>query len=256
MFSNNLFEGKIALVTGGGSGIGYAISQRLLELGSTVYIASRNEEKLQKAVEKLRSFGPCQYQVCDIRQPDQIRALAAFIQANSGRLDFLYNNAGGQFPSAAEDISEKGWLAVVNNNLNGTWFVTQIMANTFFIPQQSGSIIHIIVNHFRGTPGMAHTGAARAGVDNLTKTLAVEWSPYQIRVNAIAPGIIQSSGLDNYPPELLHGVADTIPMKRLGSTDDIAWLALFLSSPMASYITGETIYVDGGQRLHGDIFKL
>lgn len=255
MFSTNLFEGKVALVTGGGSGIGYAISQRLLELGATVYIASRNEEKLQKAAEKLCSFGNCNYMVCDIRQPDQIRALADFIRSHSGRLDLLFNNAGGQFPSAAEDISEKGWLAVVNNNLNGTWFVTQIMANAFFIPQRAGSILHIIVNHFRGTPGMAHTGAARAGVDNLTKTLAVEWAPYHIRVNAIAPGIIQSSGLEHYPPELLHGVADTIPMKRLGTPDEIAWLALFISSPMATYITGETIYADGGQRLHGDIFK-
>lgn len=256
MFAPNLFEGKVALVTGGGSGIGFAISKHLLQLGAKVYIASRKEEKLKTALSQLQAFGNCAYIVCDIRQTEQIRTMAKQIQDTDGRLDLLFNNAGGQFPSTAEDMSEKGWLAVINNNLNGTWFVTQIMAQTFFIPQRSGSIVNIIVNIFRGVPGMSHTGAARAGVDNLTKTLAVEWSPYHIRVNAIAPGIIQSSGLDNYPPDLLKGVSDTIPMKRLGTTDEIAWLGLFLSSPMAAYITGETIYADGGQHLHGDIFKL
>jgi len=145
---------------------------------------------------------------------------------------------------------------VINNNLNGTWYVTQRMAKTFFIPQQEGVIVNMIANIFRGFPGMAHTGAARAGVDNLTKTLAVEWSKYAIRVNAIAPGIIKSSGLANYPEQMLQGLADTIPVKRLGSTEEVAWLTLFLASPMAAYITGETIYVDGGQRLWGNQFQL
>jgi citronellol/citronellal dehydrogenase len=168
----------------------------------------------------------------------------------------LVNNAGGQFPSTAEDISEKGWNAVINNNLNGTWYATQVMTNTFFIPQKDGIIINIIANIFRGFPGMAHTGAARAGVDNLTKTLAVEWSKYNIRVNAVAPGIIFSSGLENYPIEMLKGISDTLPMKRLGSTEEVAWLTLFLASPMAAYITGETVYIDGGQRLFGQQFQI
>ena len=116
--------------------------------------------------------------------------------------------------------------------------------------------MNIIVNLFRGFPGMAHTGAARAGIENFTKSLAVEWSPYNIRLNNIAPGIIHSSGLDQYPPELLKGLSDNIPMKRLGTTAEVGWLALFLASPMAGFITGESIYVDGGQRLHGDTYKL
>lgn len=256
MFKDNIYENKIALVTGGGSGIGYTISQQLLELGAKVYIASRNEEKLQKAQGKLGQYGDCQYLVCDIRQTEQIKAMADTIEKNDGRLDILINNAGGQFPSTAEDISEKGWLAVINNNLNGTWFMTQIMAQRFFIPQKEGIILNMIVNIFRGVPGMSHTGAARAGIDNFTKSLAVEWSKYNIRINAIAPGIIKSSGLENYPPPLLEGISDTIPMKRLGTTEEVAWLSNFLVSPYAAYITGETVYVDGGQRLHGHIFEL
>lgn len=256
MFHQKIYQNKIALVTGGGSGIGFEISKQLLESGAKVYIASRKEERLQEAQQKLSAYGDCAYLVCDIRQNDQIQVMADTIREQDGRLDILVNNAGGQFPSGAEDISEKGWHAVINNNLNGTWFMTQIMAKNFFIPQKEGIILNMIVNIFRGVPGMAHTGAARAGIDNFTKTLAVEWSPYNIRINAIAPGIIQSSGLDNYPPELLQGIADTIPMKRLGSTEEVAWLSNFLVSPYAAYITGETIYVDGGQRLHGHVFKL
>jgi len=256
MFKENVYENQIALVTGGGSGIGYAISQQLLEGGAKVYIASRKEEKLQKAQTELAEHGDCQYLVCDIRQTEQIQAMADTIKENDGRLDILINNAGGQFPSTAEDISQKGWLAVINNNLNGTWFMTQIMAKNFFIPQKAGIILNMIVNIFRGVPGMSHTGAARAGIDNFTKSLAVEWSKYNIRINAIAPGIIKSSGLDNYPPPLLEGISDTIPMKRLGSTEEVAWLSSFLVSPYAAYITGETVYIDGGQRLHGHIFEL
>lgn len=256
MFSNELFKDKIALVTGGGSGIGKAIAQQLLQAGATVYIASRKEEKLQNAIADLQAYGPVDYFVCDIREPEQIQAMADGIKEKSDRLDILVNNAGGQFPSLAEDISEKGWNAVINNNLNGTFYVTRTMAKTFFIPQKSGNIVNIIVNIYRGFPGMAHTGAARAGVDNLTKTLAVEWCKHNIRINAVAPGLIQSTGMDNYPPQLVQGLADTIPMKRLGSTDEVGYLTLFLASPMAEYITGETVYIDGGQRLYGQQFQI
>lgn len=256
MFKEKVYQNKIALVTGGGSGIGFTISQQLLQLGAKVYIASRKKEKLEEAQKKLNQLGECHYFVCDIRETSQIQHMAETIKKNDKRLDILINNAGGQFPSTAEEISEKGWLAVINNNLNGTWFMTQLMAKHFFIPQKEGIILNMIVNIFRGVPGMSHTGAARAGIDNFTKSLAVEWSKYNIRINAIAPGIIQSSGLENYPPALLEGIADTIPLKRLGSTQEVAWLSNFLVSPYAAYITGETIYVDGGQRLHGHIYEL
>ena len=256
MYSSGLFQGKIALVTGGGSGIGYSITRQLLELGASVIITSRKEEKLIKAQQELAQYGTVSYFVCDIRLPENVEALSTHIKQLYGKLDILVNNAGGQFPSAAENISPKGFSAVVNNNLNGTWNVTYYMANTFFIPQGHGNIVNIIANVFRGFPGMVHTGAARAGVDNLTKTLAVEWAKYHININAIAPGFIQSSGMDNYPPEFKAGMEDTVPAKRLGTTDEVAYLTLFLAGPMAAYITGETIYIDGGQRLWGDLFKL
>ncbi|MCL4105889.1 UNVERIFIED_CONTAM: hypothetical protein GTU68_012527 [Idotea baltica] len=182
--------------------------------------------------------------------------MADGIKAQTGRLDLLVNNAGGQFPIPAQNLTENGWNAVINNNLNGTWHMTQIMANTFFIPQEEGKIVNIIANIFRGFPGMVHTGAARAGVDNFTKTLAVEWSKFNIQINAVAPGIIQSSGLKNYPPTLLEGISNKIPAKRLGTVEEVADLTVFLASSMANYITGETIYIDGGQRLWGDNYLL
>lgn len=256
IFKEDLFKDKTVLVTGGGTGIGKEIAAQFLKAGATVFICGRKEEKLREAIGELSLLGPCFEKSTDIRDTSQINELAAFIKEKKGRLDILINNAGGQFLSPAEEISEKGWLAVINNNLNGTWFVTQTMANQFFIPQNEGKIITIIVNIYRGFPGMVHTGAARAGVDNMTKSLAVEWSKYNIQINAIAPGIILSSGLDNYPPKMLDGLAENIPAKRLGRVDEVASLTLFLTTKAADYLTGDTIYIDGGQHLHGSPYLL
>lgn len=256
MFQPQLFKGKTALVTGGGSGIGLEIAKQLLQLGAEVYIASRKQARLEQALLELRPLGTVRAFPLDIREPEQIEHLADLIEAESGRLDILINNAGGQFPGPAEDISPKGWQAVINTNLNGTWFVTSAMAKRFFFKQQDGAVVNIVLNNYRGTPGMAHSGAARAGVSNLTQSLAVEWAPKGIRLNCIAPGIIQSSGLDNYPPELTQNLTRVIPMKRLGSVEEIAWLTLFLASPMSAYMTGDTIYMDGGARLWGDLWQI
>ena len=260
MFDKSLFKDKIALVTGGRSGIGYAIAKMMLQHGAKMVIASRKEDLLSKAAEELSEFGECVAQACDIRQTEQIKALAQRVEAHFGKLDILVNNAGGQFPSPAEAISENGWNAVINNNLNGTFHMTQEMANSFFIPQNSGVIINIIANIYRGFPAMVHTGAARAGVDNLTKTLAVEWGDFNIRVNAIAPGTIESSGLDTYPKpvqDLFGQIKEGIPLKKLGSVEDVAYATCFLASPMAAYITGTTLYIDGAQHLNsGDSMVL
>ncbi|MFN0037137.1 MAG: SDR family oxidoreductase [Saprospiraceae bacterium] len=256
MFQPDLFEGKTVLVTGGGSGIGFAIARQFLQCGAEAFICSRKAERIEKAVGELSQFGKVRGQALDIREPEQVAQMADFIAAEAGKLDVLVNNAGGQFPSPAADISPKGWQAVVNTNLNGTWFVTQAMAQRFFFPQNHGVVLNIVVNNYRGLPGMAHTGAARAGVMNLTQSLAVEWASRGIRLNCIAPGIIQSSGLENYPPELVRDIARIVPMKRLGTVDEVAALTLFLASPAAAYMTGDTIYMDGGARLWGDIWEI
>ena len=254
MFKNDLFKDKVALVTGGGTGIGLEITKQLLDCDATVYIAGRKKEKLEKAILTLHNPTKLRAFALDIRETESIRHLADMIEAQSGRLDILVNNAGGQFPSPAEAISENGWKAVVNTNLNGTWFMTQEMAKRFFFKQNEGSVVNIVLNNYRGTPGMSHSAAARAGVMNLTKTLAVEWANRGIVLNCVAPGIIQSSGLENYPPELLAGVSSKIPMKRLGTCAEVAELTLFLAA--SKYITGETVYVDGGNRLWGDIWLI
>lgn len=255
MYQKDLFKNKHVLVTGGRSGIGFGIAKQFLELGASVTIASRKKEPLEVAAQELSAFGKCDCHPCDIRDIENIEALANHIKSSHGKLDILINNAGGQFPAPAELISSKGWSAVINNNLNGTFFVSQQMAKTFFIPQKNGTIVNITANMYRGFPGMAHTGAARAGVENLTKTLSQEWAEYNIRVNAVAPGTIASSGLDTYPPPMkkfFHKIEEENLMKRFGTVEDVANSVMFLSSPLSSYIGGVTLYVDGMEHLSGD----
>lgn len=250
---NHRFKGKTALVTGGRSGIGYAIAKRLLLEGAAVCITSRKSEPLEAAAQALSAFGTCYWQACDIRESAQIISLMDFIRSKSDCLDLLVNNAGGQFPVLAEYLNDKGWNAVLHNNLHGTFFMTRECANAFFIPQRSGTIVNITANVARGVPGMVHTGAARAGVENMTKTLALEWSPFNIRINCVAPGIIDSEGLNTYGEEIrqrMERAAESIPLKRLGTTDDIASAVCFLGSEEASYITGVTLAVDGAQHLN------
>ncbi len=255
MFKEKTFEGKVALVTGGRSGIGYQIAQHLLTLGAKVIICSRKEKPLMSAQKELSEYGDVKATPCDIRDEASIQALVQFIKVQCGSLDILVNNAGGQFPTLAEHTNNKGWNAVINNNLNGTFYMTRDMAKHFFIPQSSGVIVNIIADIIRGFPGMVHTGAARAGVENMTKTLAVEWSEYNIRINCIAPGTIESSGLSTYPKpvqDMFDEGRKANPMGRFGTVEDISNAVCFLTSPMSSYISGTTLYVDGAQHLHSD----
>ncbi|HTB77911.1 MAG TPA: SDR family oxidoreductase, partial [Polyangiaceae bacterium] len=194
--------------------------------------------------------------VCDIREVEQVASFVAGVRAALGEVSVLVNNAGGQFPTPAELLSPRGWDAVIRNNLNGTFYVTREVAVTSMIPQRRGRIVNIIANVARGFPGMVHTGAARAGVENMTKTLAVEWSPYDIGVNSIAPGIIRSSGTDRYPEELVEMSRQRTPMKRLGTPGEVAELCAYLASEAASFVTGETWYIDGGAHLWGDTWIL
>ena len=259
MYANQLFAEKIILVSGGRSGIGYAIAEAFLHYGATVFIASRKEEALKEAAQELNKKGECFPFACDIRKPEEVAALAQFIKEKAGYLDILINNAGGQFPAPAHIMAEKGWATVINNNLNGTFYMSQQMANTFFIPQKIGNIVNITANVRNGFPGMAHTGAARAGVENLTKTLGQEWASFGIRVNAVAPGTIATSGLDQYPQIIqdhFKAQEEQNLMQRFGTAEDIANAVLFLASPLASYISGVTLAVDGLEQFSGDRMAL
>lgn len=255
IFRPGLFDGHVAVVTGGGSGIGLAIARTLCELGARVAIGGRDAAKLQTAAEGLAARGwKVHTATCDIREVEQVAGFVKGVREALGEITVLVNNAGGQFPTSAEHLSPKGWDAVIRNNLNGTFYVTREVALQSMIPTKRGRIVNIIANVVRGFPGMVHTGAARAGVDNLTKTLAVEWAQHGISVNAIAPGVIRSTGMDRYPPELVESSRARTPQKRLGTPEEVAELCAYLASDAATFVTGETWYIDGGAHLWGDLW--
>jgi len=256
IFKPGLFEGKTAIITGGGTGIGFRIASELAHLGATVILASRKKENLDKAVKQIEENGGKAFAVeCNIREEESIKNCIARSLELAGKIDLLVNNGGGQFPSPAEFISRKGWNAVIETNLSGTFFMSQEVFNKQFV-KTGGAIVNIIANIRNGFPMMAHTGAARAGVENITKSLANEWGKYGVRVNAVAPGIIDSSGLDRYDPvykEFIHGYAKYNQTYRLGTEEEVAASVNFLLSPAASFITGITLAVDGAESLYSPI---
>ncbi len=281
IYRPDLLQDKVVVVTGGGSGIGQAIAVECGALGARVAIGGRKPEKLAETAGRMAADGSrCFSHALDIRDTDSIDAFVAAVLAEHGRIDMLVNNAGGQFMSHAMDIRPKGWRAVVETNLNGTWFMSQAVGRHMIAraeagidtppgsrstgpgaggaPPIQGRIVNIVANMWRGFPGMAHTGAARAAVVNLTQTLSLEWARHGVLVNAVAPGIIESSGLDNYGPEMramvLAEMPKHVPLKRLGTVDDVAWAVVYLLSPAGDFITGETLCVDGGQKLWGMAF--
>ena len=259
IFKDKLFEGKVALVTGGATGIGAEIAFQLSSLGAKVIIASRKADKIAAAAEGLSELTQNTVEgiPCNIRDRDNVAETVQQIIHRHHQIDILINNGGGQFMSPAEHIRAKGWDAVIETNLTGTWNLTQQVASQSML-KHGGSIINITMLTGRGFPGMTHSVAARAGVEAMTKTLAVEWALKNIRINSIQPGIIASSGMRNYP----HGVAiaeqtrPEIPMKRLGTCEEVAQLALFLASDAARYITGQVWAIDGGRSLWGKQWPL
>ncbi|MDX1412743.1 MAG: SDR family oxidoreductase [Candidatus Promineifilaceae bacterium] len=258
IYKTGLFAGKNFLITGGGTGIGRAIAHELAALGGRVLLAARNLQRLQETAQEIRDSGgrAASYQL-NIRDPIWVEEVVDQIVRDYETIDGLVNNAGGQFPSPAEHISPKGWHAVIETNLTGTFNMCRAVFN-LALPADGGAIVNIVAEMWNGFPGMAHTGAARAGVVNLTKTLAVEWAAKHVRVNAVAPGIIAGHGIRQYTPEIRRMIEENIsrdiPAKRLGTESEVAAAVTFLLSPVAAYITGETIRVDGGSSLRRSLW--
>ena len=252
-FRPGLFAGQTIVVSGGGTGIGRAIVRELASLGATVVICSRSMEHLEPAREEIEaSGGAITALVCNIREPESVERFFTQVKERHGHVEGLVNNAGGQFLSPAELITPKGWHAVVETNLTGSFTMSKAALGCG-MRERGGSIVNIVAEMWRGFPGMAHSGAARAGVVNLTQTLALEWAPYTVRVNAVAPGVINSSGLRTYPPEVqaqLASIADETPARRLGTEREVASAVVFLLSPAAAYISGATLRVDGASSLY------
>jgi citronellol/citronellal dehydrogenase len=252
-FRDGLFDGQVALVSGAGRGIGKAIAFQLARLGAKVALCGRDEARLNATADWLRALGAdVLAHPMSIRDPDAVVKLYDAVWAKFGTLDIVVNNAGGQFPQAAIDFSPKGWNAVIDTNLNGTWYMMQTAARRWRDAKRGGAIVNIVTVIGRGMPGVAHTCAARAGVIYVSKTVAIEWAPLGIRINCIAPGAIMTEGMEVYPDEARQALPKSNLMKRFGDVRDIADAVCYLAGPSGGFMTGEVVTVDGGNQVWGD----
>src|SRR5229473_2853191 len=253
VFATDALQGQVVMVSGGAGGIGRAISWLFARLGAHVAIVGRNQDKLDALAAQLTGRGlKASAHVADIREPETVGALFDAVWDANGRIDGLVNSAGGQFPQAAIDFSVKGWNAVIDTNLNGTWYMMQAAAKRWRDRKHPGSIVNIVVVTTHGLYGVAHTIAARSGVIGLSRAVAVEWAPLNIRVNCVAPGAIETEGWNVYTPEARAAYPRSNPMMRAGSPWDIAEASVFLAGQSGKFVTGETLTVDGGGQLWGE----
>jgi len=259
LFREDLLEGQVCLISGGGTGIGAACAREMARLGATVIIGSRKAENYEPAAAGLseETGRVVEGLSLDIRDREALRSTVSDIVAKHGRIDVLVNNGGGQFFSPAEAISDKGWDAVIATNLTGTWNLTRAVADTSML-KNGGRIINMTMLTRNAFPGMTHSVASRAGVEAMTRNLAVEWASRGICINAVAPGIVASSGLRRYPKGLgvIEQAQSVVPLKRLATCEEIAWMVTYLASPAGAYITGQTFTVDGGKTLWGDLWPI
>ncbi|MDX1756500.1 MAG: SDR family oxidoreductase [Marinobacter sp.] len=254
-----LFEGQTFIVTGGGSGIGRCTAHELASLGARVALVGRKAEKVDAVkAEITEDGGSATAHVCDIREEESVKATVAAIVEEHGGLHGVVNNAGGQFPSPLTGINQKGWETVVRTNLTGGFLMAR-EAYTQVLAKSGGAIVNIVADMWGGMPGMGHSGAARAGMVNFTQTAAYEWGHSGVRVNAVAPGWIASSGMDNYPPamrEWIRNLASFVPLKRMGTEAEISAAICFLLSPGAAFINGDCLRIDGGASQGSPIWPL
>ena len=249
-FRDGLFAGRVVMVTGGGSGIGRCTAHELARLGAHVVLVGRNLEKLQAtASEIVADGGRASFHVCDIRNEAGVQAMVAEVVAAHGRIDGLVNNAGGQYITPLEKISAKGWQAVIDTNLTGGFLVAR-ECYVQSMAAHGGAIVNIVADMWGSMPGMGHSGAARAGMVSFTETAALEWAKSGVRVNAVAPGYIASSGMDHYPPEagpMLREMRTTVPLGRFGNEAETSAAIVYLLSPAASFVSGSVLRVDGAR---------
>lgn len=259
VFRPGLFDGRVVWVTGGGSGIGRCVAHELASLGATVVISGRTQAKLDAvAAEIAEDGGRCDTVAFDIRDEDAVKANVAAVIAKHGPVSGLVNNAGGQFPAPLLAISKKGFDAVVANNLTGGFLMMRELFNQC-MQAHGGAIVNMTADFRNGMPGMGHSGAARAGMSNLTATAAFEWAHAGVRVNAVAPGWIASSGMDTYGgalKSLIPKLRQHVPLRRMGVAAEVSGAIVFLLSPAAAFITGVTLQIDGAASLGSEIFPL
>ncbi len=257
VFRPGLFAGTVAWVTGGGSGIGRCVAHEIASLGATVVISGRTAAKLDAvAAEIVADGGRCEVLPFDIRDEDAVKSSTAEVVRRHGRIDALVNNAGGQFPSPLAAISRRGFDAVVANNLTGGFLMMREAFNQS-MQQHGGAIVNMTADFRNGMPGMGHSGAARAGMGNLTMSAAFEWAHAGVRVNAVAPGWVASSGMDTYQGAvraLLPKLKAHVPLRRLATEAEVSAAIVFLLSPAAAFITGITLQIDGGASLGSAVF--
>ncbi len=253
MLPEKTFDGRVAIVTGGATGIGFAIAKELARLGGRVVIASRKEENLKKAVAELGASASCH--VLDVRDAEAVEAMAAKVEGDFGRIDILVNNAAGNFIAPSDQLTTNGWNSVINIVLNGTFYCSSAVGKRMIAAKSGGAMLNIIANYaWTGSPGVVHSASAKAGVLAMTQTLAVEWARHKIRVNAMAPGPVHTEGASKrlFPdPAIEEGIRRTIPLRRFATLEEIANAASYLLSDYASYVTGEALVIDGGQWLSG-----
>jgi citronellol/citronellal dehydrogenase len=248
IFRPDLFRGQVMVITGGGSGIGRCTAHELAALGAKVVLIGRKEEKLLKTVaEIIEDGGEADHRVLDIRAEDNVKACVASILEAHGAIHGLINNAGGQFPSPVAAINQKGFETVVRTNLVGGFLMAREVYNQH-MSKHGGAIVNMLADMWKGMPGMGHSGAARAGMQNFTMTAAVEWAPSGVRVNAVAPGWIASSGMDTYDgavKAMIPMLKNAVPLKRLGTESEVASAICWLLCEGAAFVTGATIKIDG-----------